>query len=539
MGRTSFFFDYNLIEQPGTTPGVDNSRGYGRFNILGGSVDLVNPENFDGVLAVTSNAIDSGTTLYAPTTLHSEDIVATPRDVRPDMGAWELPGQSPAAETASPVYNDIKTLFVDDFEDGHYNDIDPWLDAPATQGMSWYRPAGYDGYKYFVRYDSSFLSRNALHMPSGILSGREAWLLSEQGSDWADYTFEFNCHNAYLGSGGGVCVLAADEDNCYYLDIAAGRLIRILDGVETLLVAEQAIRMPNSGQRTFKIDVDVLPTGAKITVDADNDGSVDLTFTDTDPTAASVLTTGGVGFHCDNIDVWHVLRFDDIRVEIVTTPAGGPIGRHVFYNNSSFDGNDPAANTSDDNAIATDKQALLPGGSATFANFTSYDKGINGIIVDISALPGSVSASDFEFKIGNDSVPATWPTAPTPISVTTRTGEGAGGSDRVTIIFADGDITGKWLQVKVLANPNTGLASDDVFYFGNAIGDTGNSTTDAIVDTTDEIAARNNSRNFMRPASIDYPYDHNRDGKVDATDEIISRNNNTDFTNDLELITTQ
>ena len=38
----------------------------------------------------------------------------------------------------------------------------------------------------------------------------------------------------------------------------------------------------------------------------------------------------------------------------------------------------------------------------------------------------------------------------------------------------------------VLASPNTGLADDDVFYFGNAVGETGNSSTDAMVTTADE-----------------------------------------------------
>ena len=61
----------------------------------------------------------------------------------------------------------------------------------------------------------------------------------------------------------------------------------------------------------------------------------------------------------------------------------------------SFDGNDPAANAADDAAIATDKTALLPGQTATFANYTSYSRGINGIMVDIAGLPGNVTANDF------------------------------------------------------------------------------------------------------------------------------------------------
>ena len=36
------------------------------------------------------------------------------------------------------------------------------------------------------------------------------------------------------------------------------------------------------------------------------------------------------------------------------------VARHVFYNNSAFDSRSAAASAADDNAIATDKAALLP-----------------------------------------------------------------------------------------------------------------------------------------------------------------------------------
>jgi hypothetical protein len=56
-------------------------------------------------------------------------------------------------------------------------------------------------------------------------------------------------------------------------------------------------------------------------------------------------------------------------------------GRWVFYNNSFFDGVTPGADVLDDSAIAPDKSALLPGGVATFANYTSYRRGLNGIMI--------------------------------------------------------------------------------------------------------------------------------------------------------------
>ena len=40
-------------------------------------------------------------------------------------------------------------------------------------------------------------------------------------------------------------------------------------------------------------------------------------------------------------------------------------------------------------------------------------------------------------------------------------GQGVGGSNRVEIIFPDGAIQKQWLQVRVLANGNTGLQNDD------------------------------------------------------------------------------
>jgi hypothetical protein len=211
-------------------------------------------------------------------------------------------------------------------------------------------------------------------------------------------------------------------------------------------------------------------------------------------------------------------------------------GRHVFYNRSAFDGNDPSANASDDGAIATDKTALLPGGTATLANYTSYSRGINGIMVDIASLPGTPTASDFSFKVGNDNTPNGWGAAPAPTSISVRLGAGVSGSDRVTLIWADNAIQKEWLQITVKATAATGLAADDVFYFGNAIGEAGNSATDAKVDPADELLARAHPRNTLNPAPIDDLYDYNRDKRVDPADQLIARSNSTSILTALRLI---
>ncbi|MBN2474396.1 MAG: DUF362 domain-containing protein [Pirellulales bacterium] len=215
--------------------------------------------------------------------------------------------------------------------------------------------------------------------------------------------------------------------------------------------------------------------------------------------------------------------------------------RHTFYNGSVFDGGNPTANAGDDEAIASDKQALLPGQTATYQNYTCYNCGINGVIVDVANLPPAAEPlrveDYFQFKVGNNETLADWDSAPTPVEITVRPGEGVGGSDRVTVVWADRTITGQWLQISVLATAQTGLPEADVFYFGNAIGEAGNSTADAHVNATDMLLARNNPRNFLDPAPIDLPYDFNRDARVNAIDMLLARNGQTDFSNALQLIT--
>ena len=225
-------------------------------------------------------------------------------------------------------------------------------------------------------------------------------------------------------------------------------------------------------------------------------------------------------------------------VVFVSVQKAAAAGRYVFYNNSTFDGNDPGANSADDLAIATDKTPLLKGQAATFANYTSYSRGINGIMVDLSTLTATPTAADFTFKVGNDSNPANWPDAPAPSMISVRNGDGDGGSDRVAIIWPEGAIVNTWLEVTVKANAATGLATDDVFYFGNAVGETGNSASDAEITPTDEVGVRNNPHTLgINPAGIDDTYDFNRDQRVSPTDMIICRNNGTNSSTALRLIT--
>ncbi|HZN67491.1 MAG TPA: dockerin type I domain-containing protein, partial [Tepidisphaeraceae bacterium] len=185
-------------------------------------------------------------------------------------------------------------------------------------------------------------------------------------------------------------------------------------------------------------------------------------------------------------------------------------------------GRDRAANAGDDGAVATDKQALLPGGIASFANYTSYSRGINGVMVDVRNLPAGngLAADDFEFSVGGGLLEG-WSAAPVPASVSVRRGAGVDGADRVTITFADGAVKNTWLRARMLPTPDTGLASADVFYFGNAIGETGNSVIDTLVNGADVTAVRSNL--FATAVPIAGAYDIDRDGRVSATDLLLVR----------------
>lgn len=237
------------------------------------------------------------------------------------------------------------------------------------------------------------------------------------------------------------------------------------------------------------------------------------------------------------IDPLEERRLLTVSVAMPLTADAAVVGRSIFYNNSKFDGNNPQANAADDGAIAPDKQALLPGAKATFANYTSYSGGINGIMVDIANLAGPLTANDFVFRVGNNSDPRGWAAAPAPASISVRAGAGAGGSARVTITWADDAIVNRWLQVTVRATAATGLARPDVFYFGNAIGDSGDRSNRAIVDVQDELNARNNPRGWANLAAIDNAYDYNRDGLVSPADELLARKFWTSIKTSLQLIT--
>jgi hypothetical protein len=264
-------------------------------------------------------------------------------------------------------------------------------------------------------------------------------------------------------------------------------------------------------------------------------GSVAVNFVGTDGTNSSATAVG------------------KITINLASTTS--VVARNIFYNKSGFDGGLVTVTAADDTAIASDKVAYIAGsGAATFANVTSYDKGINGIMIDVQGgTRGTYTSSDFIFKVGNNNFPGStngsaWSTTGlTPLTVTTRAGAGGVGRDRVEITWDNvtagtgfSTIKKEWLEVILKGNDalggsdtNTGLAASDVFFFGNAPGESGNA---AGVNATDEINARNNGRGFANPPFVTFNFDYNRDKTVNGTDETLAHNNPTGFGTQLAFI---
>jgi len=221
--------------------------------------------------------------------------------------------------------------------------------------------------------------------------------------------------------------------------------------------------------------------------------------------------------------------------QLTATTRGTIVGRHLFYDGSSFDGDAGVHSANDDAAIDTSKAPLLTG-AATFENYSNFENGITGIFIDIEGLRATPTVEDFEFRIGNSNNPSTWDLLEVAPDISVRFGSGDFGSDRVSLIWPAGTIVDQWLQVSALADgPGNIVSTQDVHYWGNQRGDTGNSAFDTTVDSGDvsNINANFSGFGLVDPTSS---FDLNKDGRVDSGDVSIVSSRFSGFSPTLELI---
>jgi hypothetical protein len=196
-------------------------------------------------------------------------------------------------------------------------------------------------------------------------------------------------------------------------------------------------------------------------------------------------------------------------------------GRHVFYNNSAFDGRDPAAGATDDTAIATEKSLIGSTPATTSGILTGYAGGINGIMVDVDELLAAPTLADFSFKVPDPANPFAWLDAPAPAGFAVRPIEPSDPTRRrVTFTWPDNRLRNTWLQVSVLANAATRRIAPDIFYVGNLVGETVVVTPTRV--TAADLSATRAAISRAR-ASVNSPFDHNRDGWVNVRDVEVVR----------------
>lgn len=205
------------------------------------------------------------------------------------------------------------------------------------------------------------------------------------------------------------------------------------------------------------------------------------------------------------------------------------VQRGIFYNRSTStvfgDGSGNPAN-----AVDPSKTALLPGNVASFSNVSNYSRGLNGLFVDIANVGGTITAAEFQFATSSGSSPLTFINLPAPPTVSIFPGGGNGSSTRVKIEFADDAIQNTWLRVTVLANANTGLAANDEFYFGSAVGEmnVGHLAGPPVVfrtNASDTASVRQNQSPNPNSVGIGSIHDINKDGRVNANDTGLVRQN--------------
>ena len=199
----------------------------------------------------------------------------------------------------------------------------------------------------------------------------------------------------------------------------------------------------------------------------------------------------------------------------VVVPSAQVVGRYVFY------GNSPRVGDTEFGApqAAENKHALLSNQTPSSANVTGFSRGLNGILIDMVGLPAGneLTVDDFDFAVKRGA--ADWSDVPDP-HVRIERGGVINSADRIVLTWPDGMIRNAWLNVVVLANARTWLTSNDKFYFGNLVADTGGG--DLAVDDDDVLSVRRHLHD-KTPDSAAFDFDN--DGIVSIRDYALVRMN--------------
>ncbi len=204
-------------------------------------------------------------------------------------------------------------------------------------------------------------------------------------------------------------------------------------------------------------------------------------------------------------------------LEVVHQPleVGAQVAaRHVFHNNSVWDGYGWLTGPADDNAIDPSAQPLPADTAPTGGHVTGYVGGVTGVMIDMVDMTGYPTIADVRVRSGASADPASWTDGPEPMTMSVRPGAGVDGSDRISIAWADGSIIDAWVEVTLLAGDRTGLLADEVFTFASLVGDI---SGDGVVDVADLGVLAGNWGTDGAPGRVGGG-DLNGDGTIDVAD---------------------
>jgi len=264
-----WFVGYNVLVNPSVNSFPT------RTDVVVDELKFVDRDAFDGKLPTDSPAMNVGTRL-APAGSVETDFYGAPRDLRPDAGAYEQPGQSPPAEEPLPTFVGPARVYVDDFLDGSIA-ADPWLSGEGQLGLSW---APTEGQKPWEEQKLNDPDGDPAAFSSLGQKG-ESWMIAEQGDDWRDIKVNTRIRNAYNNLGAGVLLRGNAQTEGYLIDLAQGRITaRKLDAAgniaEKKLASNGENYLPRTMYRDFVYQIEDTASGVKISLDADGDGVIDL-----------------------------------------------------------------------------------------------------------------------------------------------------------------------------------------------------------------------------------------------------------------------
>ena len=415
-------------------------------------------------------------------------------------------------ELSNSIPNDVGDLLENVDRNGYgFQVLDSVIENTRARGLA-------------IKADGGTISGNTIRhvATTGILIAPEADFFAESGfassvtitnNHITDVGYQFT--SPFTQDGGGIAIVADPstsirghedlriENNL--LDRVVGTNITITNASD-ITIADNVFRQSHLEDRGhgefFGVDSSAL-------VHATN--SDGLTFSDNLIDRPGQFLESPVSFSSPVSNVTGQNTFRQIN------QATQVVGRGVAYGGSTAFG---------DLQVDSSIEALLPGQASGVNNLTNFDRGLNRVVIDLADLPrDGLSVDDFEFRVGSTGDPGEWASLDSDSDVPLPTVRTIAGDSpnvtRVVLEWPDNAIENAWLEVTIRANGNTALEANDVFYFGNQIGNVADFNSSAgrpvFVNLSDVRGVlRNLTPNTQ--GDIGNSFDINRDGRVDQAD---------------------